>query len=390
MSGGERCLLFLLSALPASVTATAACPEGALALALRRLHVTVNTIPAINGSLHLHLWHTARGLAALTRAALVIRRLALDTRADLVHANSIRAGLAAGLAARLGGPPAIVEVQDCLPMTRPAMISRGFLGRSAAMIFANSGYTAANFTAGGSPAAVRVVHRAIDLKRFDANRFGRDQVRERLGLNRSANLLGLVAQITPWKGQEEAIRALASLRRRRPAELLIVGEAKSWGGHARYDTLAYRNLLWRTVQELGLEGAVHFLGERQDIPEILRALDLLLVPSWEEPFGTVALEAMAMETPVVASDTGGLVEIVRHGEDGLLVPPRQPERWAEAIDWLIGQPELRAEMGRSGRRRVEADFGGQRLVNEVMAGYEAALAGGSTRRELQRVSPPGL
>lgn len=389
MSGGERSLLYLLSVLPPTVTATVACPAGPLTLAVRRLGVPVSNIPAIKGSLRLHPWHTPRSVVAVTQAALAIRRCALDTDADLVHANSIRAGLAAAMAASLGSPPTIVDIRDCLPLTRTAMITRRFLGENAVAIFANSGYTAANFADGGCRAAVRVVHNAIDLRRFDPTRIGRDEARQRLGLDRSASLLGMVAQITPWKGQEEAIRALSLLRRRRPAQLLLVGEAKFRGGQARYDTYAYRSSLRRTVQDLGLDGAVHFLGERRDIPEILRALDLLLVPSWEEPFGNVALEAMAMETPVVASDVGGLVEIVRSGKDGLLLPPKQPEQWAAAIEELLAQPQLRAAMGRSGRRRVETEFEGSRYVAEVLAYYQAVVGRSQTTREPERASRLG-
>jgi L-malate glycosyltransferase len=379
MSGGERSLLYLLSVLPPTVTATVACPPGPLSLAVRQLGVPVSTIPATKGSLRLHPWHTPRSVVAITQAGLAIRRRAQDTAADLVHANSIRAGLAAVLAARLGGPPAIVDIRDCLPVTRTAMITRRFLGQHAVAIFANSGYTAANFADGGCRAAVSVIHNAIDLRRFDVTRIGRGEARERLGFDRSASLLGLVAQITPWKGQEEAIRALALLRRRRPAQLLLVGEAKFRGGQARYDTYAYRNSLHRTVRELGLDAAVHFLGERRDIPEILRALDLLLVPSWEEPFGNVALEAMAMETPVVASDVGGLVEIVRSGVDGLVLPPKQPARWAAEIEELLAQPQRRAAMGRRGRRRVETEFDGSRYLEQVLSGYQAAAARSLTR-----------
>jgi glycosyltransferase involved in cell wall biosynthesis len=389
MSGGERSLLYLLNALPATVAATVICPPGPLTLAVRELGVPVSNLPAITGSHRLHPWHTPWSVVAVTQAALAIRRCAGDTGADLVDANSIRAGLAAVLATRLGGPPAIVKIRDCLPMTRTAMITRRFLGDHAAAILANSGYTAENFAAGGCRAPVRVIHNAIDLRRFDPARIGRDEARDRLGLDRSASVLGLVAQITPWKGQQEAIRALALLRRWHPAHLLLVGEAKFRGGQARYDTSAYRDSLRRIVQELGLVEAVHFLGERRDIPEIMRALDLLLVPSWEEPFGNVALEAMAMETPVVASDVGGLVEIVRSGQDGLLLPPMQPEQWAAAIEELLAQPSLRAAMGRSGRRRVEMEFDGSRYLDDLLACYQAAVDGFRIAREAVQASRLG-
>ncbi len=389
MGGGERSLLNLLAVLPSALSPTVACPgNGPLASALLDLHVPVTSMPAINGSLRLHPLHSARALVAIAHAALAVQQIARRTGASLVHANSTRAGLAAVLAARYGGPPAIVHVRDCLPTTRAAMTVRRILGEGAAMIFANSRYTAANFTAAGCSAPVVVVHNPVDLSRFDPDRIRRSEVRDKLGLNRSTTLMGVVAQITPWKGQEDAIRALAVLRSRRPAELLLVGEAKFRGGQSRYDTDGYQSLLRRIAQDLGLADAVHFLGERRDIPEILRALDLLLVPSWEEPFGNVAVEAMAMETPVVASDVGGLAEIVRDRVDGLLLPPRQPERWAEAIDWLIARPGLRAKMGRSGRRRAESDFGRKLYIDTVIAGYQTAVARDRNMRRPRPKVPP--
>lgn len=384
MSGGERSLIYLLNALPSTITPTVACPQGPLALAVRQLRIPAVTIPAIDGSLRLHLRHTPQSILALVRAAFAIRRLAQAEAIDLVHANSIRAGLAAAMAAWLGGPPTISHVRDCLPVTALTNLVHRFLGKHAATIIANSHYTAANFDRKGCRAAVTVIHNAIDLNRFDPMRIGRDEARDKLGLNRSAMVLGVVAQITPWKGQIDAIRAVALLRRKRQAELLLVGEAKFRGGRARYDTYAYRDLLTRTAQELGLGEAVHFLGQRSDVPEIMRALDLLLVPSWEEPFGNVALEAMAMETPVIASDVGGLAEIVRAGKDGLLLPPKQPELWAQAINELLAQPELRAAMGRNGRRRVETEFDEARHLNQVLAVYRTTLDKLELTGELQR------
>jgi glycosyltransferase involved in cell wall biosynthesis len=129
------------------------------------------------------------------------------------------------------------------------------------------------------------------------------------------------------------------------------------------------------VGDLGLAGAVSFLGERADIPEILRALDLVLVPSWEEPFGRSVIEAMAMETPVIATDVGGPAEIVTDGADGLLLAPRQPERWAEVAAGFLRAPGRREPMGTAARRTVEARFSREVHVQGVLAAYREALIG---------------
>src|SRR5204863_500605 len=82
-----------------------------------------------------------------------------------------------------------------------------------------------------------------------------------------------------------------------------------------------------------------FMGERGDLAPILRAMDVVLVPSWEEPFGVAVIEAMAMGVPVLATNVGGPAEIVRSGQEGVTLPPRQPERWAQVLDELLSCPE---------------------------------------------------
>jgi glycosyltransferase involved in cell wall biosynthesis len=106
----------------------------------------------------------------------------------------------------------------------------------------------------------------------------------------------------------------------------------------------------------------------------MAALDLLLVPSWREAFGRVAAEAMAMGVPVLATATGGPAEIVRDGRDGVLLEPRDPARWAEAIDALLGDPARRAAMGSTARRRAREAFGLDGHVAQVRRAYDDALA----------------
>jgi glycosyltransferase involved in cell wall biosynthesis len=143
---------------------------------------------------------------------------------------------------------------------------------------------------------------------------------------------------------------------------------------ARYDNEAYEAALHGLTSDLGVGEAVTFLGERTDIPEILRALDVVLVPSWEEPFGRTVIEAMAMGTPVIATSVGGPAEIIRSGRDGLLLPPRDPARWAESVCNLLRHPEIREDMGRRGRDRVMSTFAREAEVDAVLESYERVLA----------------
>ena len=374
ISGGERSLLELITGLPDEVSAAVACPEGPLANAARRLGVPVEVIRGTEGSLRLHVWPTSRGVLDIARAAWSVRRLAAARGADLVHANSVRAGLAAALASSTGGPPVVVHVHDALPPGRTSALALKAIGRRAAVVIPNSHYTEASVARVHPTASVRVVHGAVDLKRFDPAGIDPAAARARLGLEPSAFVLAVVAQITPWKGQDDAIRTVGLLKRRGlEARLLIVGSPKFVSGATRYDNRAYARLLGRLTESLGLGEEVSFLGERADIPEILGAVDVLLVPSWEEPFGLAIVEAMAMQVPVVATNVGGPVEIIRSGEDGLVLPPRTPEIWAAAIEGLAQNPGLREEMGLKARQQAAARFGVGQHVKEILSTYEEAL-----------------
>jgi glycosyltransferase involved in cell wall biosynthesis len=164
------------------------------------------------------------------------------------------------------------------------------------------------------------------------------------------------------------------LKRSAPdVRLLLVGSPKVVSRATRYDNRAYARGLKDLTVSLGLRDEVVFLGERDDIPQVLRAVDVLLVPSWEEPFGRAIVEALAMRVPVVATNVGGPAEIVREGEEGLLLEPRAPERWASAIEKLINHPDRRAEMGRKGRGRAVSSFGVEAHVDKVLAVYGEAL-----------------
>jgi glycosyltransferase involved in cell wall biosynthesis len=373
ISGGERSLFDLTAGLAAinAVTVDVACPEGPLAEALRARGVRVHRIPEVDLTLKLHPANTAAALLELARAARAVRQIALRVGADVVHANSVRAGMIAVWARRRGGAPVVVHVRDRLPAGRVSRLSLAVIGR-ADRIVANSAYTATSIPEWAAD-RLRVVANPVDLVRFDPERLPRVEARARLGVADDLPLLSLVAQITPWKGQEEAVRMLAHMRDRgTDARLLIVGDIKFSTKATRYDNPAYRAGLEALVDELDLRGRVTFTGEIEDIPAVMRASDVVLVPSWEEPFGRTVIESLAMGTPVVATEVGGPAEILREGVEGLLLPPRTPERWAEAVAALLGDPQRRADMSAAAIRRAR-DFSLDAHTSAVTAVYSSLI-----------------
>jgi glycosyltransferase involved in cell wall biosynthesis len=374
MSGGEHSLLALVNGLPDEVIPILACPPGPLEDAARAAGVTTVGVPGTEGSLKLHPWHTTRTLIDLVRAGWAVRRLASKGGIDLVHANSVRAGLSAVLAARLGGPPAVVHVRDCPPEGFLPDLTLRIVGNGATMVVANSEHTRRRFANASHSGRSRVAYSPVDLVRFDPGTVDRDRERARLGLGASTFVMTLVAQLTPWKAQDDAVRMAARLKASHPdVRLLLVGSAKFVSKATRHDNRLFVQQLEALIESLGMQREVVLLGERDDVPEILQASDVLLLPSWEEPFGRSVVEAMAMAVPVVATSVGGPAEAVSEAEAGLLLPPRSPDVWAAALEGLLEHSDLRREMGQRGRERAVARFGVDAHVRDILAIYGEAL-----------------
>jgi glycosyltransferase involved in cell wall biosynthesis len=381
VSGAERSLLDLLGALPDSVEPLLAAPVGPLSQAARQRGISTTTILGTAGSLRVHPLHTPRALLEMAIAAWQVRRAAARHGADVVHANSIRAGIVLAFA-RLRRTPTLVHVRDCLPRGRVSTATLRLIAATATRIVANSRYTAASVLAAAPRARIDVVHNPVDLARFDPRAIDRGEARARLGAagENGRLLLGVVAQLSPWKGQDTAIEALGLLVSEGvDAHLLLVGSAKFVARSTRFDNTDYVAGLRELVAREGLQDRVWWLGEREDVPQLIRALDVLLLPSWEEPFGRALIEAMALGVPVVATDVGGPTEIVEQGRQGYLVAPHQARDWATAIARVAQSPDGGAAMGLAGRERARRLFTIDLHVRATLDVYERAIAQSGSR-----------
>lgn len=381
VGGAERSLLDLLSGLPPEVDARVACPApGPLSNALREAHIPVFPIPGTNASLKRDPRSAALGLAW---GASATGRLFAHTARMLphvIHANSVRAGLISVPAGRAARVPVVVHLRDRLPRSILADACQSIVAAGSQIMIANSRFTAEGLRNVTSRGSVAIVYNPVDLSRFGSPAVDRDEMRRRLRLDREALVFGVIGQITPWKGQYEAVEAFSRLRNGSPgAHLLIVGEAKFVSATTRYDNRGYARSIKRAAEELGVADRVHFLGERGDIPSVMGMLDALLVPSWEEPFGRVVVEGMALGIPVLATRCGGPAEIIDDGVDGVLLAPRSPERWTEALDAIARSPDLRRHMGARAVQRAD-DFALPNHVTQVCEVYRQA----ARRREGRR------
>ena len=212
---------------------------------------------------------------------------------------------------------------------------------------------------------VEVVPCGVDLDAFRP--LDKGEVRRRLGL-RDEPIVLFVGRIEPLKGIDILLRAAAQLGEDIHFCLVIVGGDES--------AQAEKADLERLAQEMGIGGRVAFLDavDHEMLPLYYNAADVCVVPSYYESFGLVALEAMACGTPVVASRVGGLQGTVRDSETGYLIPWRCPEPFAERLELLLENEELRRNLGLSARAVAES-YGWANIAQQVEAVYER-LAGG--------------
>lgn len=373
IGGAEHALLEHLRIMPSVLGAgPVLCPPGELADALDRREITVIPFRGTAISFRLTLRSLVQGGVDLGASAWAIRKAARQSGCQIVHANSIRAGLLACLAKRIGGPPVVVHVHDVLPKGLVSRFVRTLLLRRAAALVGVSSFTRAAFVEGLRPfqTPFPVIHNPVDIEGLIAHAPTRMQARASLGLPVDSPVLGIVGQITPWKSQHTIIEAMPAVLEVFPdAQLLIVGEPRFVGPSTRFDNRAYRAELDAMVDRLGLSRAVNFIGHRDDVPVIMRALDLMLLPSSVEPLARVALEAMVLGTPILATVVGGLPEVLEEGVTGFLAPPGDVSAWTARIIGLLGDRERLATVTQQAHDLIITRVASEHYVEQMTSLY---------------------
>jgi glycosyltransferase involved in cell wall biosynthesis len=304
---------------------------------------------------------------ALADAWRVAHRLADRARAaDVICANSQKAFVVSALAAWRAHRPLAWMLRDILA---PPHFSRSNVRAVVALanwrayrVIANSRATADAFiAAGGRAALTRVVHNGIDAAPFDAvTDEAARAARRTLGVPEDAYTVVMLGRFHPWKGQQVLLDALTLL----PGVHAIIAGAPLFGE----DEFAVE--LTRQTARLGLSDRVHFAGFRDDAPTLLRAADAVVHASvYPEPFGRVIVEGMLARRPVIATNAGGVSELVADGETGMLVPPGDAPALAAAIAASRADPVRAASMAERGAARARAKF----TVAAMVRGIEEAL-----------------
>lgn len=308
----------------------------------------------------LRLRHGLSVCAALWR----LRRAVQQQRIDLLHANGSRSMFYAGLVGFLTGVPVVWHVRIALA---DGYWDR-FLALWARRIVAISAAVRDRF-AMGVHNKVQIVHNGVEVDSFA--RADPSYWREQWG---EGPIVGMVAQLIPWKRQEDFIDAMALVARSWPtARFVLVGDEPEGAG-------IYGAQLRARAASVGLADQLVFTGFCPDIAPVFAALDVAVLCSCDEPFGRVIIEAMAAGKPVVATRGGGVPEIVVEGETGFMVAVADVEALAQAVGNLLADPPMAQAMGRAGQERVRAHFSVCAHVEKIESLYSEILGDASGAR----------
>lgn len=286
---------------------------------------------------------------------------------DLIHTNDIHSAQYSVLAAKLARVP-------CILHTRNTGLA-GWLGWKNSLIFKIATKIIAIsrevkeslLEIGVAADKIQIIHNAVDLDEFNLVISGKPY-RDEIGVADGESLIGVVGRIVPHKGQDIFIQAIPDILNFFPnAKFTIIGEDSTPNGD-------FIIQLRQLIAELKLEAKVCFSGFKANVPQIMKALDVLIVPSLSEPFGRVVIEAMAAKTPVVASRVGGIPDIIENGVNGILVPLKNPKAISEAVIRLLSDKDLYYNISQNSSKTVEELFSIPKHVEKVEKLYQSLIS----------------
>lgn len=269
---------------------------------------------------------------------------------DHVHAHSCgRAALIAALAFRMGGPRYSLTLHGPLEDYGPGQRYKWRHAAFATIITEKLRAEAETELAGYLPPRI-----AVQAMGVDTGRLSRDTPWQPPRPGEPLRIMSC-GRLNQVKGHQDLLQAIRMLRDAgHDARLVIAGEDDAGG-------TGYRRVIEARIAELGLDDAVTLLGavSEGEVRRHLLEAHVFALASWHEPLGVALMEAMSCEVPTIGTAAGGVAELIRDGQDGILVPPRDPPAMADAILRLAGDPDLARRLGQAGRKRIVSGFGAE-------------------------------
>lgn len=307
-------------------------------------------------------------------ALIALYRLFRREKFDIVHTHTAKAGFLGRIAAKLAGVPYIVHTPHGHNfygyfgpfLTRSVIAAERFTGRFTDKIMALTELEKRDLIKfkAGRPDNVVVIYSGLELERLRSKDSDSREVRGEFLIDPDEVLIGMVGRLEQIKGPEYFIEAAKEILDKFPeVKFLVVGDG------------SLRKKLEHRCQDLHISDKVVFTGWREDTPRILPILDLLVLPSLNEAVGRIILEAGACGVPVVAASVGGVPEIVKSDETGVLVKPRSSQELSKAIIALLRNAEKRKRMSKAVKGWVDDKFSAKRMVGKILGLYNELTRG---------------
>jgi glycosyltransferase involved in cell wall biosynthesis len=307
-----------------------------------------------------------------------LRQLVRERAIDIVHSHDYKTNLLALLVARAEGVIPLATIHGWSGSSWRErfyyFFDRRLIARFPAVIAVSESLRRIAIAHGARPKRIRCVRNGIDHRYFRREPGRKEAVRKSLGIPAETLVLGAVGRLSREKRPDLLLAVAARLASRAPM-VLFAGDGP------------LRNEVAARADSLGIAGRVRLLGQRDDVREIHEALDIYVQTSDDEGIPNALLEAMALETPIVATDVGGTREIVDDGVHGLLCPPGDEEALARAIERTLSDPAATARRVAAARARIERELSFEVRMAKVEAIYEELVARCGRRR--RAFSPPG-
>lgn len=355
--GGEISLLNLLKKIDKkSYNPIVVCPsEGGMSLAIRDMNIYVEIVP-MKRLRYLNLYSLISGVWRLIE---VINRYKID----IIHANGSRCMIYGGIAGKIKRIPVIWHVRI---IEKDNLLDR-ILSKLADRIIVISNSVRDRFNWLKNREKISVIYNGIDIDDFSRD-INTDKIRKELSITEDEIVIGTVGQLIPMKGHKYFIEAAKIvLEKIKNVKFIITGSSQ--------ENSSYEMELKNMVKNYNLEDKIIFTGYRKDIKNIIALMDIFVFSAVGEGFGRVLIEAMVLQKPIVAANSGGIPEIVVDGKTGLLVPENDPHSIASAVIMLINEKDTRDRMGRAGRKRVEEMFTIERHTRDIENLYSEVLKG---------------